>query len=142
MDYGKDKEIEGIKKQIDLLVERKNFLGEELSTSSDASTRFSLRKQIEQLDKEIAELRKQLEEIENERKNGNLKDFKKYLLSLIDACRMDEFFAAIENCPYPYDKPTYNAQKNSYTQTSPLLNPCALFSQQWKVFVGTLREKN
>lgn len=70
-----------------------------------------------------------------------LEKFKKYLISLIDACEMDEFFKAVENCPYDYDKPTYNASKGQYLAYPAFMNPCGVFSQQWKVFVGTIREK-
>ncbi len=73
--------------------------------------------------------------------NMDLQEFKKQLISLIDNCEMDTFFSEVEKCSYDYDKPTYNSQKRNYTQTNPLLNPCAMFGQQWKVFVGTLKEK-
>jgi hypothetical protein len=63
MSYGREEEIKGIKQEIDLLVERRSFLARESAISADASVKFALKKQIEDIDKEIAVLRRKIEEL-------------------------------------------------------------------------------
>jgi len=81
--------------------------------------------------------------VQNVKNKGNmgLQEFKDSLKDLVESCEMDTFFTEVEECPYEYNKSTYNSLKNSYLATSPLLNPCAMYSQQWKTFIGTLKEK-
>ena len=58
----KQKEIKGIQKALDLLIERKNFFAQEYQKAAHAGIRFSLKKQIEDLENEIKSYRKKLEE--------------------------------------------------------------------------------
>ena len=60
--YLTDKEKEGIRKALELLVERINFYKKEYVTATDASIRFTLKKQIEDLEKEITDYRNKLKE--------------------------------------------------------------------------------
>ncbi len=60
--YLTDEEKEGIRKTLDVLVERINFYKKEHATAADASIRFTLKKQIEDLETEIEEYRNKLKE--------------------------------------------------------------------------------
>lgn len=52
-----DSEMQGINDVIKILIERKNFLLKEKAIASDAAIKFSLQKQIEQIEQEIKDLR-------------------------------------------------------------------------------------
>ncbi len=54
-------ELEGLRKQLDLLVQRLNALRESYAIQSDPSLKFTLEQQIAQLETEIADLRQQME---------------------------------------------------------------------------------
>lgn len=61
--YGKNKEILDTEQIIDALIEKTNYLRNQLVITSDAETKFSLRKKIENLDTEIAEWREKLNKL-------------------------------------------------------------------------------
>jgi internalin A len=60
--YNQDKEKEGIEKIIDLLLDKKSKFEQAFHKTADASIKFSLEKDLEELGKEIEEYRKKLED--------------------------------------------------------------------------------
>lgn len=54
--YGKTQELENIKKNIDLLVEKQGFLQREYFIMADANQKFALKKQLETIDEELTQL--------------------------------------------------------------------------------------
>ena len=56
-------ELEGLKDNEKLLIEKRNTFQQQATISSDAAQKFSLKKQIEEIDKELAEVRGKIGEI-------------------------------------------------------------------------------
>ena len=63
--HGIEKEIQGIKKIIDALIEKKTFLEESLVTAYNTAQQFSLRKEIADIQKQITEKREEIEKLSN-----------------------------------------------------------------------------
>jgi hypothetical protein len=63
-DYGKEKEIEYLKQEIDLLLENRAKLALELPISGGGQSEFALKKRIEDLDKKIADRRQKLAQLQ------------------------------------------------------------------------------
>lgn len=59
--HGAEKEIEGLKETLNLLIKKKTFFAKELVKAHDAAQKFALETGIEQLETEIAEYRQQME---------------------------------------------------------------------------------
>ncbi len=64
--HGIEKEIEGIKKIIEGLIEKKVFLEESLLSAYDANQQFSLKKQIAELEKQIKEKREEINRLKGD----------------------------------------------------------------------------
>ncbi|WP_338763470.1 toll/interleukin-1 receptor domain-containing protein [Bernardetia sp. ABR2-2B] len=74
MAYGTETEIKGIKKAIDLLLEKQEFLSEELGIAS-GNQKFSLKKQLQQLETELETYRQKIQKLKGENpSNSELKD--------------------------------------------------------------------
>ena len=74
MAYGTETEIKGIKKAIDLLLEKQEFLSEELGIAS-GNEKFSLKKQLQQLETELETYRQKIQKLKGENPNNSeLKD--------------------------------------------------------------------
>jgi hypothetical protein len=58
--YGKEKEIEGIKNTLILLIDKQNYFQQELTKQADVEVKNSLQTKLKDLDKEIAEYRQKL----------------------------------------------------------------------------------
>ena len=93
--YGLDLELDGVKKQIDLLIEKKNELSEAKIISSDPNQQFSLKQQLLNLEEEIKAKREEIVHLANRTKSGpkGEKESKKgsfdMLLSKVDKLRDD-----------------------------------------------------
>ncbi|MFN0203256.1 MAG: hypothetical protein ACKVTZ_17140, partial [Bacteroidia bacterium] len=66
--YGIEKEIEGLKTQINTLIEKKNFLMNDLSIAYETEAKFSLKKKIEKIEDEINAHRIELAQKEQQTK--------------------------------------------------------------------------
>ncbi|AFM03178.1 TIR domain-containing protein [Bernardetia litoralis DSM 6794] len=73
MAYGTETEIKGIKKAIDLLLEKQEFLSEELGIAS-GNQKFSLKKQLQQLETELETYRQKIQKLKEE--NSSTSDLK------------------------------------------------------------------
>lgn len=74
MAYGTEQEIEGIKKAIDLLLEKQEFLQEELGITS-GTQKFALKKQLQTLETELKGYRQKIDKLKGENpSNSDLKD--------------------------------------------------------------------
>lgn len=70
MAYGTETEIKGIKKAIDLLLEKQEFLSEELGIAS-GNQKFSLKKQLQQLETELETYRQKIQKLKGENPNNS-----------------------------------------------------------------------
>ncbi len=74
MAYGTETEIKGIKKAIDLLLEKQEFLLEEYQTAA-GKVRFALKKDLEKTEEELKEYRQKVQNLKGENPNNSeLKD--------------------------------------------------------------------
>ncbi len=62
-DTNRKLELDGLKATEKLLIEKRNMFQQQAAISSDAGQKFSLKKQLEEIDKELAELREKIGEI-------------------------------------------------------------------------------
>jgi Flp pilus assembly protein TadD len=61
-----EKEIQGLEKVLDLLIEKKNYFREQLVNASDAEVKFSLQQKLKELEKEIAQYKAEADKIAKE----------------------------------------------------------------------------
>lgn len=74
MAYGIEQEIKGIKKAIDLLLEKQEFLLEEYQTAA-GKVRFALKKDLEKIEEELKGYRQKIDKLKGENpSNSELKD--------------------------------------------------------------------
>jgi hypothetical protein len=74
MAYGSDTEIKGIKKAIDLLLEKQEFLQEELGIAS-GNQKFALKKQLQTLETELKDYRQKIQKLKVDNpSNSELQD--------------------------------------------------------------------
>ncbi len=62
--HGAEKEIAGLKNELDVLIEKKNAFSQDLLVAVDSNQKFSLTSQISDLEKQIAEKRARIAEME------------------------------------------------------------------------------
>jgi len=58
--YRTEKETQGLKEALDILIEKKNYFQSELLTASDSEIKFSLRSKLKDLEKDIENFRQKL----------------------------------------------------------------------------------
>ncbi len=61
--HGLEQETEGLKRTLDLLIEKKNQLSRALAIAYDEEKKFALQKQLQELEAEIKAIREQLEDL-------------------------------------------------------------------------------
>lgn len=75
--YGIDLEVEGLKKEVEVLIQKKNDLAIELTKSYDIEKKFSLKIRVKELEEEIEDKRRQLATIgKTQSTNPKLNDIK------------------------------------------------------------------
>ena len=63
-DTNRQLELNGLKATEKLLIEKRNMFQQQAAISSDAAQKFALKKQLEEIDKELVEVREKIAEIE------------------------------------------------------------------------------
>lgn len=105
-------EREGLMAQLSLLIEKQNYFRKSEVITSDIAQKFALQQSIRQIEQEIKKIKEKLFPTENSQQNTKM-DLKA-LEDLIDSLNFRDFFKAVENGGFTYNKASFSRFKKEF----------------------------